>query len=45
MVLGIATAILMVLGQVQLGVVVAILSGGAYALAGTRPNGGSDDQS
>lgn len=36
-VLGLLTAILFVLGQSRLGVVAAILAGGAYTLAARRP--------
>lgn len=43
-VLGVLTAILFVLGQAQLGIVVAILAGGAYTLASRRPSGREDDK-
>ena len=43
-VLGVLTAILFVLGQSQLGVVAAILAGGAYTLADRRPSGREDDK-
>lgn len=43
-ILGVLAAILFVIGQGQMGVVAAILAGGATTLAARRPDGREDDE-